>query len=139
MGSVKGGSIIKDLIMKRRHIKRAVIILITGLSWCGGFAQEGAKLFELNPAIGLAKTAMDIWKDSAAVTGQSGVAVTGQPGVAVAGQPGVADIKPARWTYEEAVVWLGLIRLWYNTGDARYFKYVRNQVDRLVDKDGNIL
>ena len=61
-------------------------------------------------AVRLAATAMDIWKDSSAT----------------------------RWTYEEAVVWLGLTRLWYNTGDARYFKYVQHQVDRLVDKDGNI-
>ncbi len=49
------------------------------------------------------------------------------------------DVKPVRWTYEEGVVWLGLARLWYNTGDARYFKYVQHQVDRLVGKDGNIL
>jgi unsaturated rhamnogalacturonyl hydrolase len=67
-----------------------------------------------SPAIRLAATAMATWIDT-------------------------GDLKSVRWTYEEAVVWLGLIRLWYNTGDARYFKYVRNQVDRLVDKDGNIL
>jgi unsaturated rhamnogalacturonyl hydrolase len=65
-------------------------------------------------ALRLAATAMGTWKDT-------------------------GDMEPARWTYEQGMVWQGLLRLWYNTGDARYFKYVRNQVDRLVDKDGNIL
>jgi unsaturated rhamnogalacturonyl hydrolase len=49
------------------------------------------------------------------------------------------DSAVARWTYEEGVVWLGLMKLWYSTGDARYVNYVRHQVDRLVDKEGNIL
>jgi unsaturated rhamnogalacturonyl hydrolase len=48
------------------------------------------------------------------------------------------DTATLRWTYEEALVWQGLEGLWYNTGDARYFRYVQQQVDRLVDKDGNI-
>ncbi|HXD77768.1 MAG TPA: glycoside hydrolase family 88 protein [Puia sp.] len=52
--------------------------------------------------------------------------------------PDSADGRPARWTYEEGVVWLGMLRLWYSTGDARYFNYVKRQVDRLVDKEGNI-
>ena len=65
------------------------------------------------PAEGLAATAIDEWKDT-------------------------GDIKSIRWTYEQGLVWLGLARLWYATGDARYIKYVQNQVDRLVDKDGNI-
>jgi unsaturated rhamnogalacturonyl hydrolase len=49
-----------------------------------------------------------------------------------------ADVKPSRWTYEQGVVWLGMMRLWYGTGDGEYFRYVKRQVDRLVDKDGNI-
>jgi unsaturated rhamnogalacturonyl hydrolase len=64
-------------------------------------------------AVGLAGTVMDEWKDS-------------------------GDIKPVRWTYEQGLVWLGLARLWYATGDAGYIKYVQREVDRLVDKDGNI-
>lgn len=43
-----------------------------------------------------------------------------------------------RWTYDESLVWKGLEGCWYNTGNARYFKYVQHMVDRLVDKDGNI-
>ena len=46
--------------------------------------------------------------------------------------------QAARWTYEEGVVWRGLEELWYHSGDARYYKYIQQWMDRLVDKDGNI-
>ncbi len=52
--------------------------------------------------------------------------------------PADDDSARARWTYDEGVVWKGLQGLWYNTGDARYFKYIQHQMDRLVDKEGNI-
>jgi unsaturated rhamnogalacturonyl hydrolase len=61
----------------------------------------------------MAATVMTLWKDS-------------------------GDIHP-RWTYDEGVIWKGLENCWYNTGDARYFKYIQHMLDRLVDKDGNIL
>jgi unsaturated rhamnogalacturonyl hydrolase len=48
------------------------------------------------------------------------------------------NVKPNRRTYEQGVVWLGMMRLWYQTGDARYYNYVKRKVDQLVDKDGNI-
>jgi unsaturated rhamnogalacturonyl hydrolase len=73
-------------------------------------AQTGAQ----TPAIDMAATAMDLWKDS-------------------------ADTKNAKWTYDEGVVCLGLEGLWRNTGDARYYKYIQKRMDRLVDKEGNIL
>src|SRR5690348_15066032 len=66
-----------------------------------------------SPAIALAATVMDTWKDQ-------------------------GDTAAARWTYDEGVVWKGLEGLWYNTGDARYFKYIERQMDRLVDKEGDI-
>ena len=66
-----------------------------------------------DPVIDMAATAMDLWKDT-------------------------GDAKSARWTYDEGVVWKGLEGLWLNTGDARYYKYIQHQVDRLVDKEGNI-
>jgi unsaturated rhamnogalacturonyl hydrolase len=44
-----------------------------------------------------------------------------------------------KWTYEEGVVWKGLESCWYNTGDARYYRYIQHLMDQLVDKDGNIL
>ena len=48
------------------------------------------------------------------------------------------DVKPAKWTYEQGVLWLGMMRLWYSTGGAPYCDYAKRQVDQLVDKDGNI-
>jgi len=45
--------------------------------------------------------------------------------------------RAARWTYEESLVWLGMMRLWYSTGDGRYFNYVRQRVDGLIDKEGD--
>jgi len=65
------------------------------------------------PAERLAATVMNLWPDN-------------------------ADSPMVRWTYDEGVVWKGLQGLWYNTGDARYFQYIQHQMDRLVDKDGNI-
>src|SRR5258708_3638712 len=52
--------------------------------------------------------------------------------------PDTGDSSAIRWTYDECVVWKGFEGLWYNTGDARYFKYIQHQMDRLVDKEGNI-
>ncbi|HVS97340.1 MAG TPA: glycoside hydrolase family 88 protein [Puia sp.] len=65
------------------------------------------------PAERVAATAMSLWPDD-------------------------GDTASARWTYDEGVVWKGMAALWYNTGDARYFRYVQRQMDRLVDKDGRI-
>jgi unsaturated rhamnogalacturonyl hydrolase len=104
-----------------------VLAMLGGVTGFGQGVRPGGRVLRKRPpayvrpvvtAIHLAATAMDIWKDSASAGG---------------------DIKPARWTYEEGVVWLGLMKLWYSTGDARYVNYVRHQVDRLVDKEGNIL
>src|SRR5260221_5630993 len=52
--------------------------------------------------------------------------------------PDTDDSATARWTYEQGITWKGLEGIWLNTGDARYFKYIQHQVDRLVDKEGNI-
>jgi unsaturated rhamnogalacturonyl hydrolase len=61
----------------------------------------------------MAATVMDTWKDT-------------------------GDSAGARWTYDEGVVWKGLEGLWLNTGDARYYKYIQHQMDRLVNKEGDI-
>ena len=66
-----------------------------------------------SPAQRVAATAMSLWPDT-------------------------GDSASIRWTYDEGVVWQGLASLWYNTGDSRYFRYIQHQMDRLVDKDGNI-
>ncbi|HUB59810.1 MAG TPA: glycoside hydrolase family 88 protein [Puia sp.] len=70
--------------------------------------------YSIDVAKGLAATVMGSWKDSG------------------------SDMHAARWSAGQAVVWLGLMRLWYSTGDAKYYRYVKQRVDRLVDKDGNI-
>lgn len=110
-----------------------ILVLMSGVTGFGQVVRPGGRVLRKRPpayvrpvatAIRLATTAMDIWKDSAAVGSSVG---------------GSSEIKPARWTYEEGVVWLGMMKLWYSTGDARYVNYVRHQVDRLVDKEGNIL
>src|SRR5258708_832617 len=64
-------------------------------------------------ATAIAATVMTTWKDS-------------------------ASDRPARWTYDQSLVWKGLEGRWYNTGNARYFEYIQHWADRLVDKDGNI-
>jgi len=66
-----------------------------------------------DPATSMASTVMQLWPDT-------------------------GDSTAIRWTYDNGVIWKGLEGLWYNTGDARYFKYVQHQMDRLVDKEGNI-
>jgi unsaturated rhamnogalacturonyl hydrolase len=66
-----------------------------------------------SPGVGLAAAAMRLWPDT-------------------------GEVSTARYTFDEAVAWKGLEGLWYNTGDARYFKYVQRQMDRRLDKDGNI-
>jgi unsaturated rhamnogalacturonyl hydrolase len=84
------------------------------LLFCGvkGLGQDG-QTDHLASFVG--KGVVNIWKDSG------------------------VDLSPAKWTYEQGVVWLGMMRLWYSTGDAWCYNYVKRQVDRLVDKDGNIV
>lgn len=45
---------------------------------------------------------------------------------------------PHRWTYDQAVVLLGIEGMWYRTGDARYFDYMQQSMDRFVQEDGSI-
>jgi len=73
----------------------------------------------------------------------AGTSVTNDPAVRIAATvmqlwPDTGDSTKIRWTYDNGVIWKGFENLWYNTGDARYFKYVQHQMDRLVDKEGNI-
>jgi len=64
-----------------------------------------------DPGVRVAATAMRLWPD---------------------------DSTSARRNYDEAAVWKGLEGMWLNTGDARYYRYVQHQMERLVDKEGNI-
>jgi unsaturated rhamnogalacturonyl hydrolase len=73
----------------------------------------GVTVHAQTPAERIAATAMSLW-------------------------PADGDSASIRWTYDEGVVWKGLASLWYNTGDARYFRYIQHRMDRLIDKEGHI-
>jgi unsaturated rhamnogalacturonyl hydrolase len=64
----------------------------------------------------VAATAMSLWKDS----------FSADPS------------KPAKWTYDEGVVLRGMQGLWYNTGDGKYFRYIKHCMDVFVDSIGDI-
>jgi unsaturated rhamnogalacturonyl hydrolase len=68
----------------------------------------------------MATTVMDTWKDLGLGAVTDGAA-------------------PAKWNYDQGVVWKGIEGLWYKTGDARYFRYIQNSIDRLITGDGDIL
>src|SRR6185436_12901896 len=63
----------------------------------------------------IAKTVMDSWKDSFALDG-----------------------KTAKWTYDMGVILKGFEGLWLNTGDAKYYNYIQQQMDFFVREDGTI-
>ncbi|QJW90353.1 glycoside hydrolase family 88 protein [Spirosoma taeanense] len=46
--------------------------------------------------------------------------------------------KDAHWEYEMGVVLRGIEQVWYHTGDARYFDYIKKHMDRYVLPDGSI-
>jgi unsaturated rhamnogalacturonyl hydrolase len=63
----------------------------------------------------VAQTVMSLWKDSFAL-----------------------DAKPAKWTYDMGVILKGFEGLWLNTGDAKYYNYIQQQMDFFVREDGTI-
>ncbi len=63
----------------------------------------------------MAETVMKTWKDSFAL-----------------------DDKPAKWTYDMGVILKGFAGIWLNTGDAKYFNYIQQQMDFFVKDDGSI-
>ena len=69
----------------------------------------------LPKSIAMATTVMAVWKDSFALDG-----------------------KPAKWTYDMGVILKGFEGIWLNTGDAKYFNYIQQQMDFFVKDDGSI-
>ncbi|HMK27021.1 MAG TPA: glycoside hydrolase family 88 protein [Chitinophagaceae bacterium] len=63
----------------------------------------------------IAATVINTWKDSFALDG-----------------------KPAKWTYDMGVILKGFEGLWLNTGDAKYYNYIQQQMDFFVKDDGTI-
>ncbi|MDP4149864.1 MAG: glycoside hydrolase family 88 protein [Bacteroidota bacterium] len=98
---------------QRHFVRRSHAVLLSGLLLAGHLAVAQAGGW----AGKMAATVMNTAGDSAAG----------------------ALAQPAKWNYDQGVVWRGMERLWYRTGDARYFKYIQQGIDRLVTKDGDIL
>ena len=48
-------------------------------------------------------------------------------------QPGI----PPKWTYDQGVVLDAIKRLWYATGDAKYFHHIQKGMDYWIDENGN--
>lgn len=47
--------------------------------------------------------------------------------------------KPAiKWTYDLGVMLEGIAAVWKNTGEAKYFEYIQNNMDFYVEDNGNI-
>ena len=45
---------------------------------------------------------------------------------------------PSKWTYDQSVVLKGIEGLWFRTGNATYFKYMQQSMDRFIKEDGSI-
>jgi unsaturated rhamnogalacturonyl hydrolase len=46
--------------------------------------------------------------------------------------------RPDKWTYEQGVLLTGMEAVWLNTGDGRYFDYIKRVIDHYVAEDGTI-
>jgi unsaturated rhamnogalacturonyl hydrolase len=46
--------------------------------------------------------------------------------------------RPDRWTYEQGVTLSGVEAVWLNTGDGRYFEYIKRIIDKFVADDGTL-
>jgi len=46
--------------------------------------------------------------------------------------------RPDKWTYEQGVLLTGMEAVWLNTGDGRYFDYIKRVTDRYIAEDGTI-
>lgn len=44
----------------------------------------------------------------------------------------------ARWSYEPGIVLQGVLNVWQQTADKKYFKYVQGYMDKLIAEDGSI-
>ena len=46
--------------------------------------------------------------------------------------------KFARWDYEQAILLKALERVWYRTGDAKYYRFILKNMDAFVNEKGEI-
>jgi unsaturated rhamnogalacturonyl hydrolase len=52
--------------------------------------------------------------------------------------PGATPGRPSRWSYEQGVVLKGMEYAWKQTGDQKYFDYIRQIMDLYVNPDGTV-
>jgi unsaturated rhamnogalacturonyl hydrolase len=45
---------------------------------------------------------------------------------------------PARWTYEQGVQFKAIEKVWYATGNPKYFDFIKRGADYWLDKDGKL-
>ncbi len=90
-------------------MKKLLIIFLTAVTVISHAQNPG------DMAARAARTVMSNWKDSFSLDG-----------------------KPAKWTYDMAVLLKGFDGLWQNTGDAQYYNYIQKQVDFFVTEKGDI-
>ena len=51
-----------------------------------------------------------------------------------------AELPPAaRWHYHQGVFLYGMIQLWQQTGEQKYYDYIKGYADLLIDENGNLL
>jgi unsaturated rhamnogalacturonyl hydrolase len=50
----------------------------------------------------------------------------------------VGEAKRSNWNYEQGLMLKALERVFYRTGEGKYFEYIRKNADQFVDKDGSI-
>ena len=91
-------------------MKKTIWILF--VAFITGISTVGAQ----TPAEKMAATVMTIWKDSLFTD----------------------PARPARWTYDQAVILKGIEGLWHKTGDAKYFAYMQKCMDFFVNDKGDI-
>jgi len=91
-------------------MKKTIWILF--VAFITGISTVGAQ----TPAEKMAATVMTIWKDSLFTD----------------------PARPARWTYDQAVILKGIEGLWLKTGDPKYFAYMQKCMDFFVNDKGDI-
>ena len=94
---------------------RFTVTIILALFTLVGPAAVARAQSASSPSERMAATVMTVWKDAVK-------------------EPD----KPDKWTYEQGVLLTGMEAVWLNTGDGRYFDYIRRVIDRYVEDDGTI-
>src|SRR3954464_4044743 len=104
--------------MRGNHMKRKPITRIASLLIVAAFVFNLAIAQGENAPLAprIADTILTIWKD----------------------YPGATPNRPARWSYEQGVVLKGIERVWKQTGDGKYFAYIKQTMDQYVLDDGTI-